>query len=71
MNNEQFLTMFDATELDSLIAFEDIRRTGYPLEAEDAWASWEHGGSYEPAWYMDLSPNIRHEIKSINLMKFE
>ncbi len=58
--------MFDRTDLDSLIAYGDIDSSGYPVEAEDALVTWEHGGSYEPPWYMDLPENIRHEIASVN-----
>jgi len=58
--------MFDVKNIECLIAYEDIQRAGYPLEAEDALAAWEHGTSYEPAWYMSLSADIRHEIEDTN-----
>jgi len=58
--------MFGVTKFESLIAYEDIQRAGYPLEAEDALAAWEHNTSYEPEWYMKLPANIRHEIEKTN-----
>jgi hypothetical protein len=58
--------MLDFTDLDSLIAYEDMQRAGYPVEAEDALAAWDHGAAYEPAWYMDLPEIIRHEIETVN-----
>lgn len=58
--------MFDAAELDRLIAYEDLQRAGYPIEAEDAFAAWEHGDAYEPPWYAALPDYIRHEIDALN-----
>lgn len=59
--------MMSAAHLDSLIAYEDLQRAGYPLEAEDALASWDQGKTYEPAWYMDLPLEIRREIQVVNI----
>jgi hypothetical protein len=58
--------MMSAAHLDSLIAYEDMQRAGYPLEAEDALAAWAHGETYYPAWYMDLALEIRREIEMVN-----
>lgn len=58
--------MSDLSESELLVAYEDIQRAGYPLEAEDALAAWEHGEVYAPAWYMSLPDSIRHEIEVVN-----
>lgn len=60
------LTMRSSAYLDSLIAYEDMQRAGYPVEAEDALAAWDHGETYEPAWYLDLPLEIRREIQVVN-----
>ena len=51
------------TVFDLLIVHEKIQGAGYPLEAEDAVAAWEHGATDEPVWYMKVSPSIRQEIE--------
>lgn len=58
--------MRNSAYLDSLIAYEDMQRAGYPVEAEDALAAWEHGETYEPAWHLDLRREIRREIQVVN-----
>jgi hypothetical protein len=58
--------MFDLTDLDSLIAYEDLQRAGYPLEAEDALAAWAQGEVYRPARYMELPDSIRYKIAMAN-----
>jgi hypothetical protein len=58
--------MMSFTHIASVLAYEDMQRAGYPLEAEDALAAWEHGATYEPASYMDLPRHIRREIEVLN-----
>jgi hypothetical protein len=58
--------MRSSAYLDSLIAYEDMQRAGYPVEAEDALAAWEHGETYELPWYLDLPLETRREIQVVN-----
>lgn len=51
------------TVLHLVIVYDKIQGAGYPLEAENAVAAWEHGATYEPVWHMKVSPSIRQEIE--------
>jgi hypothetical protein len=57
--------MMSAAYLDSLIAYEDMQRAGYPLDAEDALAAWAQGETDDPAWYMNLALEVRREIAMV------
>ena len=65
-NKSKAPTIHESIEVETLIAYEDIQRAGYPLEASDALDAWERGESYLAPWYMELPKSVFYEIETVN-----